>query len=397
MGKHLFRGNSAMQLNELFEKIFGSKGGTIMKKKVLLVGVLALVAIFCLMGIGNAAYVMTDLGTLPDATGDQESEAGAINKAGFMVGESNKKGGNVAHAVMWTPGGIISDLGGFIGSPASKAGEAYAINDANLIVGTQQIKGAGFTPFHAFLWGSPGPMKDLGTLPGGTNSTAFGINNAVLPNTVAQIVGVSDSTLGERAFIMPVGGKMKSLGTLPGGSWSSAEAINDRVVVVGQADDSTGQEQAFVWTLALGMRQLPALPGASYCQAHAINNQGIGVIVGESGVPGGENHAVKWVPNNRNQYTIVDLGTLPMGEESEANAINDLGQIVGSSMDALGNTLVVLWSAGTAASISVVDEGSLGGGMGDGSGINFGGVIVGQSKVGAPSPDDFAHAFIAKP
>ena len=87
--------------------------------------------------------------------------------------------------------------------------------------------------FHAFLWVRPGPMQDLGTLPGDAISEALGVN------TQNQIVGVSYGAgfTNPRAFIYQ-NGRMIDLNTLTlpnspvylqvGGD------INDEGVIAGQ-------------------------------------------------------------------------------------------------------------------------------------------------------------------
>jgi probable HAF family extracellular repeat protein len=45
-------------------------------------------------------------------------------------------------------------------------------------------------------------------------------------------------------------------------------------------------------------------------------------------------------------YTVTDLGTLPGGNSSSAAAINDLGQVVGSSWVAGGNIHAFFWAQG---------------------------------------------------
>jgi probable HAF family extracellular repeat protein len=73
------------------------------------------------------------------------------------------------------------------------------------------------------------------------------------------------------------------------------------------------------------------------------------------------------------QYTVTDLGTLG-GTTSEAMALNDAGQVVGSSTLANGQTHAFLYSGGT-----MTDLGTLGGNFSQAAGINSAGQVVGQS------------------
>ncbi|MGZ6569400.1 MAG: DUF3466 family protein, partial [Solirubrobacteraceae bacterium] len=73
---------------------------------------------------------------------------------------------------------------------------------------------------------------DLGTLPGGTDSFATGVNDSGL------IVGYGESSGVEHAFAYPSGGPMQDLGTFPGGTSSGANGVNDSGLIVGQGESS---------------------------------------------------------------------------------------------------------------------------------------------------------------
>lgn len=166
-------------------------------------------------------------------------------------------------------------------------------------------------------------FTDLGTLTGGNYSAAFAINNH------GQIVGYSTSNSGNRAFLWQ-SGSMNSLGVLPGGGDSVAIDINNSGQIIGRSDSSNGS-RAFLWQSG-SMSNLGLLSGASgQSAANAINDAG--QIAGSSSTSGGTSHAFLWQSGS-----MTDLGSFPNGfvDQSVGSGINSLGEVVG-------------WSGGTDA------------------------------------------------
>ena len=170
--------------------------------------------------------------------GDPDSAATGINDRQQVIGISgicqNAVGNQTAkHAVLWQ-NGTPTNLGNLGGSGWHTP---MAINNQGQIVGFSDLAGdqGGSNPnFHAFLWVRPGPMRDLGTLPGDAISEGLGINSQ------GQIVGVSFAAgFGNpRAFIYR-DGRMIDLNTLvqPNSQLylQVAGDINDAGVIAGQA------------------------------------------------------------------------------------------------------------------------------------------------------------------
>ena len=165
------------------------------------------------------------------------------------------------------------------------------------------------------------------------------------------------------------------LGTLPGGHYSYARGINSSGQVVGTSGSTNG-EHAFLYSGG-SMQDLGALPGAANISAaNAINDSG--QVVGSSNqraflYSGGVMH---------------DLGTLPGADSraysTEAFAINNNGQIAGTSAGQ-----AFLYAGGNMHALGTL----LGGALSFGSGTNNSGQVVGYSYVGPIAAGEF-HAFL---
>lgn len=107
--------------------------------------------------------------------------------------------------------------------------------------------------------------------------------------------------------------------------------------------------------------------GGTESQAAAINN--LGQVVGESRNANGDTHAYIWC-NGR----MFDLGTLG-GNESGALAINDAGAVVGAARTAANEDHPFIWFLGR-----MFDLGTLGGTYGEAHGVNNFFQVVGESN-----------------
>ncbi|MFN9976638.1 MAG: hypothetical protein ACK58T_42730 [Phycisphaerae bacterium] len=188
---------------------------------------------------------MQNLGLLPGGT--LGLATGISGDGTIVVGWSNAPDGN-SYGVRWVhPGG-----GGLVALPTLPGGfqgnSAYGISsDGSTIVGGSSWSGSGY---RACRWLPGNIIQNLGILPGGTDSRAFGIsqNNAV-------IVGDCQIPTGDRMFRWV--GAMQNLGTPLGSTDSYARSTNyDGKVVTGRAKIAFVTYRAAYWSTTAGIQDL---------------------------------------------------------------------------------------------------------------------------------------------
>jgi probable HAF family extracellular repeat protein len=119
-------------------------------------------------------------------------------------------------------------------------------------------------------------------------------------NAYGESVGFLETRPGfPRATWQAQNGVMIDLGTLPGGSRSSAVAIDDAGTIAGQSETAGGAFHAVRWRHGI-IEDLGTLPGGDFSVATAIEGD---AVLGESTARDGTLHAARW-----RDGTLTDLG-----------------------------------------------------------------------------------------
>jgi probable HAF family extracellular repeat protein len=280
---------------------------------------------------------------------------------------------------------VLNNQGVLVGWGDTSKSDPYAPNCFN-------------NPFDCFLplafqW-QKGVLTDLGVLPGGDASNAFWISdNGLIAGNSTKGVGDPLVPIQETRAVLWKDGTAIDLGTL-GGNESGALSVNKRGQVVGFATNTIPepfpfslfgtQSRAFLWRDG-AMQDLGTLGSGNDSEAEFVNERGqvagwsfINTTINPStGLPTFE-------PFLWEHGTMLDLGTLG-GTMGFPYGLNNRGQVIGISNltgDLTGHPFI--WERG-----SLIDLGTLGGSYGIAMGINDAGEIVG----GATNEND--QAFLA--
>jgi probable HAF family extracellular repeat protein len=230
---------------------------------------------------------LLDLSSLDSRAGAQYGAALGINRAGRVVGYVQSPGGHMEsrNRVFAFRDYHLTDFGAF----GAEDGVVTAINDADQMVGYySRTPHADYADHQSFVR-SGNALVPLGNL-GGRITTATDINAR------GQVVGHGTTRGGELHGFFYEGGVIRDLGTLPNGTQSAAYAINDQGEIVGRSDGDFAGVHAVL--CRGGVMQdlnslIPSTAGWTLMEARAINNAG--QIVG-TGLHHGLEHAYLLIP-----------------------------------------------------------------------------------------------------
>jgi uncharacterized membrane protein len=214
----------------------------------------------------------------------------------------------------------------------------------------------------------------------GLATSLFGIDP-----TGTWAVGSGSPSAGVTRAIVWSNGTRTEIPTI-GGNYSVATDVNANGRAVGVSNNAAGADFGIFWSAATGRRQLPWAVGVTPWRvdkaAEAINASDWIVGSGQF-AEGAPTHAALWIPATTTTYAApVDLGTLG-GSISIASDIDSSGQVVGWSTNSLDTALPFLWNGATMSALPLLN-GTFGG---EALALNDAGQIVGTSYSSAVVSD----------
>lgn len=322
-------------------------------------------------------YQLIDLGTL----GGSSSYALDINNLGQVTGNAQTAVGQASprlNAFSWNAPGPMLNVGVLPGSNNFSRG--YAINDAGTIVGESDNNSS-----RAFIYAN-GTLSGLTRLAGDNDrGVAHDINNS------GVVVGISSNGVASRAT-MWVNGQASDLGSVDGLTTTTARAwgLNDANSAVGYSRRDA-VSQATLWRPSQAPLNLGSLQPDSFSQAYAINASGVIVgsaVAGQTGSGTDITQAVRWTVAG-NDVSVQALGSLGR-TFSEAKDINAAGQIVGYATNTSGSPQrAFIWLGDTMFDLNSFIDAATGFTLATAEGINDRGDIVGWGTVGG-----LTHAYV---
>ncbi|MBI1190013.1 MAG: hypothetical protein GC200_04945 [Tepidisphaera sp.] len=268
-----------------------------------------------------SAQSIVDLGVLPG--GSTAQAVGVSANGDTAAGTVDLFGPGPSRGFRWTSQGL-TDIGALPDSTGTWVNGISA--DGDSLAGTGFLN-SGFQ--HAIRWTRRGGVvEDLGVLPGGSASEAYGVSG-----NGGAVVGASTTADSFHAFRWTRQRGLQDLGTLPTGTYSFALAVSINGTSVTGYADAAGADHAFIWTTRNGMTDLGTINPGESSVGYAIGAEG-GTVAGYSG-----NQAALWRHDR-----VRGLGILPGGNFTVGYAVSAGGQVVAGAGDTNGNTVATLWT-----------------------------------------------------
>lgn len=198
-----------------------------------------------------------------------------------------------------------------------RASRGHGVNDAGVVVG--EVDGLAFQ--HAAVWHSADDLLDIGHLLGKGNSVATAINR--IGDCTVDAVSAQGST----SYIIPgcAGAHpLINIGSLAG-RFTVTTAINAHKEVTGSSELSDGTLRAFLYSQG-DMQDLRTLPGDTNSDGNAIND--LGHVVGDSGTD--PSHFRGFFYDGRTMTALEGFG----GTQTLALGISHHDVVVGMTDDA---------------------------------------------------------------
>jgi probable HAF family extracellular repeat protein len=272
---------------------------------------------------------------------------------------------------------------------------ALGINASGEIVGGSLTASGNV---HAFSY-SGEKMTDLGVFSGGANSTANAVNDS------GQITGWSTTdgvdTLGNPIVLgfLYSGGKTSSIGALVGDVDSEGLSINSTGNICGISytpDATTGtvaDENAVIYSPARGMSNLGPLSGGFFSEANGINDSGQIAGVSDTGQSDSSGNDIYRAIRYASGGGIFSIPLLLDQVDSVAYGINDSGNVIGYDYTSTGASYAFTYSnLGGLIALGLLPGGS----NSFATAVNSSGQIVGYGDIGASdaSGNTIYHAFL---
>ena len=294
-------------------------------------------------GTAELQYRLVEIPYVSPDGREGETRAVSINDRGDVLAvgtdrtQTTPTGIPLENYFIWRRGRVVAELN--TPDPAYPYLTALGINNRSEVVGAIATTdpGSAFGGFRGFVW-RRGHFTVLGPLPStGGNTVGVAMNDW---GEVAGYSQDSDVDIFLTAFRWYRGRFVE----LPNPAANSAGAvdINNRGQVVGTISrDGLGLLfDGYVWSRKGSVHFLDSLSGVRGMAPRAINDRG--QIVGTAVYPDSSlNRAFLWEDG-----TVLDLGTLPGAIDSNAQAINVFGTVVGYVTPASGGIVAMVWRDG---------------------------------------------------